>query len=171
MDTEKDINEYKSEWVAKVEEDSTNLFKVALNAVEKYPKMKVVIVKRLPRFDPISSEPKGIKQQLSKFAKHVYDKLWFKKGCVKNILLIDFDLKCSSSGYLKGLIDTKHNERKYDDIHLRGEGATHISHTKLPVQLSRGEKLPVDYHNNCPQTKFQLQSQQAPQTGRPGNSS
>ena len=75
MDTEKDIEQYKNEWAAKIEEDSTNLFNVALKAVEKYPKMKVFIVKRIPRFDKISSDPKGIKKQLSKFSNNVYDQL------------------------------------------------------------------------------------------------
>ena len=82
MDTEKDIEAYRKEWNELVEEDSKNLFNVAIKAAEENPEMKVVIVKRPPRFDLRSEDPKGIKQQLSKFANHVYNQLWFKRGCV-----------------------------------------------------------------------------------------
>ena len=67
MDTEKDIEQYKKDWAAKVEEDSANLYDVAVKAIEKNPTMKVVIVKRLPRYDLDSSDPNQIKSQMSRF--------------------------------------------------------------------------------------------------------
>ena len=42
--------------------------------------MKVIIVKRLPRYDSSAADPLGIKANLSQFANSVYDQLWFKKG-------------------------------------------------------------------------------------------
>ena len=95
MDTEKDLEQYKKDWAAKVEEDSANLYDVAAKAIKKNPTMKVIIVKRLPRYDTVSSDPKGIKSQLSRFGNHVYDQLWFKGGSPKNIHIVDFGLDCS----------------------------------------------------------------------------
>ena len=88
MDTDKDIEQYQSEWAAKLEEDSTNLFDVAQKALKKKPNMKVIIVKRLPRYDPASADPNHIKNKLSIFANSVYDQLWFKRGGPKILLLL-----------------------------------------------------------------------------------
>ena len=104
MDPDKDIEDYNREWAVKVENDSTNLFDIAEDAIKKKPNMKVIIAKRLPRFDPISVDPKGIKQKLFNFSNDVYDQLWFKRGGPKNIFVVDIDLHCSSKGYLKDLI-------------------------------------------------------------------
>ena len=57
MDTEKDLDTYRKEWATKVEKDSENLFSLAENIVKDYPETKVIIVKRLPRFDSISVDP------------------------------------------------------------------------------------------------------------------
>ena len=147
MDTDKDIELYKKEWAAKVEEDSSNLFDVAIKAAEKYPEMKVVIVKRLPRYDPASSDPKGIKQQLSKFSNHVYDQLWFKKGCVKNIFIVDIDLNCSTPGYLRDMIYGDPKESSYDGLHLRGQGSyRHLTYRSV---IAIGHIIRADLSSDC----------------------
>ena len=71
MDHDKDIEEYKKEWFAKTEQDSADLFDVAERAIKDKPNTKVIIVKRLPRYDPPSSDPLGIKKKLSKFGNNV----------------------------------------------------------------------------------------------------
>ena len=175
MDTEKDFEQYKKDWAAKVEEDSANLYDVAVKAIEKNPTMKVIIVKRLLRYDPVSSDPKGIKSQLSRFGNHVYDQLWFKGGCPKNIHVVDFELNCSSSGYLKDLIYGQINGRNYDGIHVRGDGAQrHFTYRAVnavkPILCAVDEQLAAaDNHTNCPQTLFKGQSQQTSRTGKLSN--
>ena len=71
MDTERDLDSYRSEWATKVEEDSANLFAIAENAVKEYPDLKVIILKRLPRFDSYTVDPLRVKQKLSKFANKI----------------------------------------------------------------------------------------------------
>ena len=122
--------------------------------------MKVFIVKRPTRFDPRSEDPKGIKQQLSKFANHVYDQLWFKRGCVNNIFIVDIDMNCTGPGYLKDLIYGAENVKNYDGVHLRGEGASrHYTYRAVnaigPV-INNGN-IASDYHLNCPQARHQRQ--------------
>ena len=63
------------EWAAKVERDSENMFRVAEDATKDNPKLKVIIVKRLPRYDCPSVDPDAIKAKLSNFANTVYDQL------------------------------------------------------------------------------------------------
>ena len=71
MDTERDLDSYRSEWATKVEEDSANLFAIAENVVKEYPDLKVIILKRLPRFDSYTVDPLRVKQNLSKFANKI----------------------------------------------------------------------------------------------------
>ena len=97
MDPNKDIEEYKEDWFAKVEKDSSNLFAIAERAIKDKPNMKVIIVKRLPRNDPLVSDPIGIKKKISKFGNNAYDQLWFKRGAPKNIHVVNFDLGCEES--------------------------------------------------------------------------
>ena len=60
MDPNKSIEEYKKEWTAKTKEDSINLYNIAKNALEIKKNMKVIIVKRLPRFDLNHQDPTKI---------------------------------------------------------------------------------------------------------------
>ena len=124
MDPSKNIEKYKEEWFEKVEEASNKLFKIAEDAIEKAPNMNVVIVKRLPRFDRASNDIIGIKSQLSTYANSIYDQLWLKKGSPGNIHIVEVDLKCSNSRYLKSLIFGDPNTNYFDGVHLKGPGAS-----------------------------------------------
>ena len=161
-----------------MEKDSTNLFNIAQNAIEKKPELKVIIIKRLQRYDPVSADPQGIKHKLSKFANDVYDQLWFKRGGPKNIFVVDIDLQCTKDGYLKDLIYGKSSDRLYDGIHLRGEGGNrHFSYRAVnaikPILNCRREiraknARPDDRHTDCPQARFKRQSELSiKQAGQP----
>ena len=80
------------------------MFSLAEDVVRKNPEMKVIIVKRLPRFDSISSDPLSLKRQLSQFANKTYDQIWFKKGGPKNIHIVNFDFDCEKSKYLQEIL-------------------------------------------------------------------
>ena len=99
-----DIKNYEMEWFRKVENDSANLFKLAVDVIAKHKELKVVILKRLQRFDPSSEDPIGIKKKLSSFANNVYDQLWVKHGSPKNILIRTLNLDFSRSEYLKKIV-------------------------------------------------------------------
>ena len=83
----------------------------------------MVIVKRLARFDKASNEIRKIRSDLSEYGNSVYDQILLKRGRPEKIQIVDFDLKCSESGYLKGLIFGKPGEQRFDGVHLRGKGA------------------------------------------------
>ena len=88
---------------------------------------------------------------------------------------MDFELNCSSSGYLKELIYGQITERNYDGIHLRGGGAQrHFTYRAVnavkPILCPGDEQLAAaDNHTNCPQTQFMGQSQQTSRTGKLSN--
>ena len=75
-DPKKNIEEYKQKWFEKVERDSSNLFEVAEDALKNSTYLKkVIIIKRMPRFDPRKDDILGIKSQLSHYANTCYDQL------------------------------------------------------------------------------------------------
>ena len=100
MDPEKSIDQYKEEWTLKAKLDSQNLFNLAKQALKMQPKIKVVILKRLPRYDTKFQDPIHIKQSLSGLANSVYDQLWLENGGPKNIQVVSLD-KMECYGYLK----------------------------------------------------------------------
>ena len=67
-DVPEKIGDYKKEWFQKVEKDSTTLFEVVEAALARDDALeKVVIVKRLPRFDKCLKTAVKIKTDLSEF--------------------------------------------------------------------------------------------------------
>ena len=128
MDSDKSIEEYKQEWTKKVKEDSTNLFNIAKKALDIKSDMEVVIVKRLPRYDPKSEDPFHIKQSMSEYANSVYDQLWFEHGGPKNIHIVALE-KIECVGFLRDILYGKKNDVGYDGLHLRGPaGSRHFTY-------------------------------------------
>ena len=56
VDPEKDIDAYKKDWFNQVENDSIEVFNIAQSAAKSDPKLKVVIMKRMKRYDRTSSD-------------------------------------------------------------------------------------------------------------------
>ena len=138
MDPNKDLADYQREWFVKVEDDSTNLFNIAEEAIAKNANLNVIIVKRLPRYDRSSKDIMAIKSKISIFANQVYDQLWLKHGSPARIHLVELPLGCDNSPYLKQMIYGNHGDDKYDGIHLAGRAAVrHFTYravqTLLPI--------------------------------------
>ena len=133
LDTTKDLSDYKREWFKKVEDTSEKLFDIAENALRKNRNIeKVIIVKRLPRFDRGSDDILQMKSKLSEFGNTCYDQLWRKRGSPENIKIVNIDLQVSSSKYLKYLIFGDPSLKNYDGIHMRGEGgARHFTYRTI----------------------------------------
>ena len=132
MDANRDINEYKKEWFEKVKKSSEALFEIAEKVTEKNPKIKVIIMKCLPRFDRTSADLLKIKAQLSEFGNSIYQQLWYKKGYPTNIHVAAFELGCTSRSHLKNLIYGNPDNPRYDGVHLCGEGGTrHLTYRAI----------------------------------------
>ena len=122
MDVSKDIKQYKNEWFNKVEEDSKEVLHIAQNALENNRSLeKVIILKRLPRYDKSTSDLIGIKSELSKYGNAVYDLELTKMGNPENIIVLDLDL--DGSGHFRNIVFGKQEQPNYDGIHCRGRSA------------------------------------------------
>ena len=166
-DTPEKIQMYKKEWFEKVEKDSTNLFDVAEAALAQDDTLeKVLIVKRLQRYDRGSKEVTKIKSDLSEFANSVYDQLWLKRGSPEKIQVLELNLKCSESKYLKSIIFGNPGQPNYDGVHLRGKFAgRHFTYRAVQAIKSVLERTPksvpsnqkTDCGTDCPQQRYQRQ--------------
>ena len=176
MDTSRDMEDYKKQWFEQVEEDSRKLFEIAEDAIRNKPDIKIVIVKRLPRYDCSSQDILGIKSTLSNYANSVYDQLWIKSGSPKNIRIAELQLNVEQPGYLRNLIFGSRSANSFDGIHLNGPGASrHFTyravqaigniispHDSKPSARSKPYrqtevkyKMSKDDHSDCPQVRHQ----------------
>ena len=159
MDATKDIKEYKKEWFKMVEQDSKNLLEIAQDALKKNKKLKkVIIFKRLPRYDRSTADLIGIKAELSNFANTVYDLEWTKIGSPENIHILDLDLE--GSGYFRDVVFGHYRSQKFDGIHLVGKSANlHFTYRVVKALKMKvfklSDKLSDNYdHTNCPQSNY-----------------
>ena len=126
-DTNKRLEEYQKEWFNQTEEDSKDLYKIAEKAIKQRPGLKVVIVKRLPRFDHSSQDVIGIKAKLSTFGNSVLDQQWIKSGSPSNIKIVELKLNAENSRYLRNLIFG--DSAQTDGIHANGPaGSRHFTY-------------------------------------------
>ena len=156
--TPENLSKYKKEWFKKIEEDSTKLIDIAEAALAQDEKIeKVVIMKRLPRFDDVPGAPdelSTIRSDLSEYGNSVYDQLLLKRGRPGKIQIVDIDLKCSASNYLKHLIFGNPDDARNDGVHLRGKSAgRHFTYRAIQV-IKPIIKYPF-CETNCPQQKYQ----------------
>ena len=192
MDTSKDLKEYEKEWTEKVEKDSENVFNIALKMTEKHKNMKIIILKRLPRFDSKNQDPTSIKRRLSVFANSVYDHLYFKSGCPINIKIAELNL-ATEYPYLKKIIMGNPENSEYDGIHLRGsDSSRHFTYRAAQLKKSTNgyahaeeanlnsktnlknntaryptQRQSKDYdHTTCPQAKYQNRRLQSAVRGK-----
>ena len=74
----------------KVKMSRTKMFQLAQSSLRNNPKLKkVIIVKSLPRYDPLNLDQHSVKSKLNQFGNTLYDTLWMSNGCPENILIAD----------------------------------------------------------------------------------
>ena len=88
-------------------------------------------------------------EKLSVSENNTYDQLWFKRGAPRNIHIVNFELGCENSPYLKTIIFGNPGSRYYDGCHFRGDGASrHLTYRAIlaikPVIVSSTARI-TDY--------------------------
>ena len=166
LDTE-NIDKSKKEWFDKVEEDSKKLFDVAEDALATSLNLrKVIILKRLPRFDKSVEDTLGIKSQLSKYGNNCLDQQYIKRGRPENIYIVELN-GLDSSQYLRKIVYGDINSENYDGVHLRGQHASrHFTYRAVqaikdiincsvnPSSAHPKDGKKSDFRRNCPQAKY-----------------
>lgn len=158
LDTRQDPATHLEYWKQQVHTSTSNLFKVAQNAIKQVPDLKkVIILNRIPRYDPVSVDPNQMKSKLSVYGNSVYQQLWMEAGCPDNIVVGEHSLGCK--GTLRNMRYGKADSKEFDGIHLRGPaGASHYTNgvarifkTVFP-NLQSAQTKPPTVPANSPQS-------------------
>ena len=96
-----------------------NIFTAAEKALELQPSLKkVVVMKHIPRFDPISNDPLSLKTELSTLFNSTLTKSWINSKHKSNILIGEHKIECK--GAKKEARYRQVGTGFFDGIHLLG---------------------------------------------------
>ena len=120
-------------------EASTKLFTIAEAALESNPALKkVIILRRPPRFDPLSCDPLEVKPQLSRLGDAVIFDLWCESSYRDRIFLGDHTIP-HNLGVEHSSIFGRPGDRSYDGIHMLGpDGRDTYEKSVLNILLCAG---------------------------------
>ena len=117
LDPDKNLLVFKDEIL-----DSTRkMFSIAESALHNYQTIdKVIILKRPPRFDPLSEDPPQLKPQLSSFGNAVLFDLWCNSVFKDKIVIGDHQIPhLLDNDHYKVYGDPHHSQ--YDGLHMYGQ--------------------------------------------------
>ena len=148
--SEEDIEYFKDETVLSAQ----HLFKAAENALEVKPSLeKVVIMKHIPRYDPLTSDPLSLKPALSQMFNNLLTELWMSSSFKNKIVLGNHNIDCSGA-----IRDSRYRESRtgrFDGIHLLGNSGRKFYTLSVMNILNLADLTTPEYsyHQTCPQTQ------------------
>ena len=166
MRTDQNPSAYTEYFRQEVVQSAKNLFSSAVNALKTKPSLKkVVIMKQIPRYDPLSVDPLSLKPVLSQLFNSTLTDLWMNCLHKDKIFIGNHNLDCT--GAIKESRYRESRTGRYDGVHLIGNSGK-ISYTKSVLNiLSMAGVTDQDYefHKSCPQVKHN-QNRKNTQFGR-----
>ena len=148
---EEDIEYFKDETVLSAQ----HLFKAAENALEIQPSLeKVVIMKHIPRYDPLAADPLSLKPALSQMFNNLLTELWMSSSLKNKIVIGTHNLDCSGA-----IRESRYRESRtgrFDGIHLLGNSGRKFYTLSVLNILDIADLTTSEYsyHLSCPQTKY-----------------
>ena len=136
---------------------ATNLFQAGLNALQIQPNLaKVVIMKQIPRYDPLEVDPLSLKASLSLLFNNTLANLWMASPEKHRIFIGNHNIECN--GVIREARYRHTKSGKLDGIHLLGSSGMK-SYTLSVLNIFRNAQITsadYDFHQSCPQ--FQRQN-------------
>ena len=135
---------------------ATNTFNAGENALKLNPNLrKVVIMKQIPRYDPIEVDPLGLKSSLSLLFNNTLGNLWMESNYKHKLFIGNHNIDCS--GAIREARYRHTRSGRFDGIHLHGSSGKK-AYTQSVLNILQSAKLippQDDYHFSCPQTLYQ----------------
>ena len=133
-----------------------NLFQTATNALSTSSTLKkVIIMKHIPRYDPLSVDPLSLKPALSQLFNNTLTEEWMNGQYKENIVIGSHNIDCT--GAIKEARYRETKTGKYDGIHLYGSSGRK-AYTLSVLNILKSAKVTSsehDYHQSCAQYKYQ----------------
>lgn len=129
---------------------ATNLFQVAENAFKDSPSTsKVIIMKQIPRYDPLEVDPLSLKPSLSLLFNKTLTKLWMDSSLKDKIFIGTHNIECNGAIREARYRHTKSG--KFDGIHLYGSSGRK-AYTRSVLNILQSAKITSpSYHGSCEQ--------------------
>ena len=155
---EHNVDEFKEETV----KSARNLFSAVMNAAACHPRLKkIIIMKQIPRYDFLTSNPPGLKHLLSDLYNETLDKLYDECEYKDRVIMGDHDLECAG-----GVLQARYKDslaNRFDGVHMYGpsgkkaytESVMKILNSAQLVKTTPPKYYEEFYHKNCRQTRYQ----------------
>ena len=140
---------------------ATNIFSASENALKIKPTLtKVVLMKQIPRYDPLHVDPLGLKPNLSHLFNNTLTELWMKSVYKDRIHVGTHNIECT--GAIKEARYRHTRSGRFDGIHLIGSSGQK-AYTLSVLNILRAANITTpehDYHQSCPQFRYQTRRTQ-----------
>ena len=142
---------------------ATQVFTSVCNALKANPNLKkVILMKQIPRYDPVSIDPKSIKEALSQLYNDTLTQLWLSSPLKNRLTIGTHTLECYG-----GIRESRYRLReKYDGVHLYGpSGKKSYTESVLRIVKEAGHIMSTPpsyfrmYHKTEDQTKPYTQAE------------
>ena len=133
---------------------ANNIFQAATNAVRSKPYLrKVIIMKQIPRYDPLDVDPLGLKPSLSLLFNNTLSNLWLESPMKDKLFVGDHNIECSGAIREARYRHTKTG--RFDGIHLYGSSGRKAYTNSVLDILRRANVTSPDFHGPCEQFRYQ----------------
>ena len=143
-----------------------NLFQAAVNGLVSSPSLKnIILMKQIPRYDPIEVDPLSLKPALSQLYNNILTEEWMNSEYKDKIMIGTHNIECSGAIQQARYRETRSG--KFDGIHMFGPSGRKF-YTLSVLNIFKKCKIlstEYEYHQSCPQFRYQ-QSQRNKTTFR-----
>ena len=133
-----------------------NLFQSAVNALSSSSTLKkVLIMKHIPRYDPLSVDPLCLKPALSQLYNNTLTEEWLHCNYKDRIVVGTHNIECT--GAIKEARYRETKSGKFDGIHLYGSSGRK-AYTLSILNILKSANLTSsdhDFHQSCAQFRYQ----------------
>ena len=160
---EKHIEYFRQETVT----SAKNFFQTGVDALSNSPSLeKVILLKQIPRYDPVNVDPLSIKPALSQLYNNTVTDLWMQSNMKDKLVIGNHNIDCTGS-----IKEARYRETKtgrFDGVHMFGSsGQKAYTLSVLNILQSAEITSPeFDFHQSCPQYSFQNRQGKQSQPGR-----
>ena len=152
LNTKDNPAEYLDYFKQEVVISAKNFFKVGENALSNVPSLKkVVLLKQVPRYDPVDVDPLSIKPALAQLYNNTITDQWMNSKFKENIILGSHNIDCTGAIKESRYRETKSG--KFDGIHLFGSSGCKAYTLSVLNILNMAQLTSSDYayHQSCDQ--------------------
>ena len=146
-----------------------NTFTAAVNALNVQPSLnKIIIMKQIPRYDPLHVDPLALKPALSMLFNNTLTNLWMESPHKDRIYIGSHNIECT--GAIKESRYRHTKSGRFDGIHLLGSSGQKAYTLSVLNILNQANVTSTehDYHLSCAQFKYQNRQNRTDNTRQTG---